>query len=218
MKRSLLKRTSHGESKDTLDSEVTATRRLEALTDGVFAIAMTLLVLDLKITGADNLLTSSQLLSVMNDQLAGFPSFVISFLLLGSMWAVHSRQFEYITKTDRHLTMINNIRLLVVVLIPLTTSMAGNYQSLVLGRILLPLNFLILALVSYWQWSYAVDPKHNLTDNRLTKGLLRSSELRNKAIIYSSVVVVIASVFVGEIAFVLLTFSGLVEKLLTRRR
>lgn len=187
------------------------------MTDGVFAIAMTLLVLDLKVSSLGEITNSADLFSALTGRLNGFPSFVISFLLLGSMRAVHSRQFEYIKKTDRHLTMLNTLRLLVVVLVPLSTSIAGSYQSFVLGRMLLPINFLALSLISFWQWSYAVDPKNGLADERMDSKFRQASRIRNESIIYLAVLVVALSFFIGEFAFIAITLSPFVEKFLYKK-
>lgn len=63
-----------------------STRRIEALSDGVFSIAMTLLVLDLSVASLGDITTNQQLLSALNSELStNFVSFIISFLLLGSM-------------------------------------------------------------------------------------------------------------------------------------
>lgn len=191
-----------------------STRRIEALTDGVFAIAMTLLVLDLSSGGFGNASSSLQLLKALNNNLSSITSFVVSFLLLGSMWAVHMRQFEYIERADRHFTMINTLRLLAVVLIPLTTSIAGNYSDIVLGRILFPLNFLALAALSYWQWRYAVSRK--VISQKIPADVLESAEIRNRAILLISGVVLVISVWVGPIAFILFTTVPFVVKFLKR--
>lgn len=182
------------------DSEVFSTRRLEALTDGVFAIAMTLLVLDLHIKDLGDVTSSGQLWRAIVNIDGSIISFAISFLLLGSMWAVHTRQFERIKQADRHLIMINTWRLLAVVFIPLTTSIAGSYDNLVLGRVLLPINFLILAALSYWEWSYAVSKKA-FYENLTTDGRVYA-DARNQAIIFLAAVVVVLSAFVGDVAFV----------------
>ncbi|MEO5627265.1 MAG: TMEM175 family protein [Candidatus Saccharimonadales bacterium] len=191
-----------------------STRRIEALTDGVFAIAMTLLVLNLSSRGFGSPDSSLQLLKAFNSNLGSIISFVVSFLLLGSMWAVHMRQFEYIDKADRHFTMINTLRLLAVVLIPMTTSIAGNYSDIVLGRILLPLNFLVLAAISYWQWRYAVDQK--VINQKTPVDVVESAEIRNRAILLISALVLVAAVWIGEIAFVLFIAVPFVVKLLKR--
>lgn len=179
-----------------------STRRIEALTDGVFAIAMTILVLDLKVSVLGQVTSSRQLWEHLINNQASFLSFIISFLLLGSIWAVHMRQFEYIVRADRRFVMINNIRLLFVVLVPLTTSIAGAYSETVLGRILLPLNFFAITLVSSWQWNYAVSDT-NKFDEHISPQDKRYFHARNKIIVLMAAVVVIASVFLGEAAFIL---------------
>lgn len=187
-----------------------STRRIEALTDGVFAIAMTLLVLDLKVDFG-HLTSTAQLW----DQLYGIRdkvvTFVVSFLLLGSMWAVHTRQFEYIRKADRHLTLINNLRLLAVVFIPLTTSLDGNYNHLVLGRVLLPVNFFVISALSRWEWNYATDPKNGLSAG-LPSSDVQYFSLRNRAIVTMALAVVVASAFVGDAAFLLFLAVPLLNK------
>lgn len=188
-----------------------STRRLEALTDGVFAIAMTLLVLDLKVEDLGAAATNDQLWQALLSMQDSLTSFIISFLLLGSMWAVHMRQFEFIKRADRHLTMINTLRLLTVVLIPLTTSIAGNYSDLVLGRVLFPINFFALALVSYWQWDYAVSKS-----SKFAEGLSLDDKAylaaRNKAILIISFAVVFLAAAIGEPAFLLFLLTPFLNR------
>jgi uncharacterized membrane protein len=190
-----------------LEKNTFSTRRLEALTDGVFAIAMTLLILDLHVQDLGQAASSGQLWHALTNMEGSITSFVISFLLLGSMWAVHMRQFEYIKRADRHLTMINTLRLLAVVFIPLTTSIAGNYSDTVLGRVLFPLNFFALAAVSYWEWAYAVNDKTKFYDN-LTADNRRYLEARNRDIIIISFLVVILAIPFGEWAFLLFLLTA----------
>lgn len=187
-----------------------STRRIEALTDGVFAIAMTLLVLDLKVDFG-HLTASAQLWQHLHDIQNKIIAFAVSFLLLGSMWSVHTRQFEFIKKTDRHLTWINNLRLLAVVFIPLTTSIAGSYDHLVLGRILLPINFFIISAVSRWEWNYATNAKSGLSE-KLPATDVQYFSLRNRAIVIMALAVVVASAFVGDAAFVLFLATPLINK------
>lgn len=182
--------------------EVFSTRRLEALTDGVFAIAMTLLVLDLKVDSLGHATSSGELWHSIASHEGSIVAFVVSFLLLGSMWAVHMRQFEFIKRADRHLTMINTLRLLAVVFIPLTTSIAGDYSDEVLGRVLFPLNFFILAAVSSWQWRYAVRDDRHFYDT-LTKTDIAYLARRNTAILITAGLVTLLAIAVGEWAFLL---------------
>lgn len=179
-----------------------STRRIEALTDGVFAIAMTILVLDLKVSDLGSATTNGQLWGALQEMQVNIVSFVVSFLLLGSMWAVHARQFEFITKADRHLVMLNTFRLLVVVCIPFTTSLSAEYPELLLGRIMFPLNFLILTVVSFWEWDYATRKAKGLHDvSRISE--TSEGRRRGTGIIVTAAVVTILSVFIGTWAFLL---------------
>src|SRR5689334_11939849 len=126
-------------------SELFSTRRVENLTDGIFAIAMTLLVLDLKIPYGTAISNQADLMRYFSDNAGQFRNFLISFLILAGFWAVHMRQFERVTKVDRHATMVNSARLLFVVLVPFTASVAGNYPSVIAARELMALNFLLVA-------------------------------------------------------------------------
>ncbi|HVV67103.1 MAG TPA: TMEM175 family protein [Candidatus Saccharimonadales bacterium] len=195
------------------DLEIYSTRRLEALTDGVFAIAMTLLVLDVHVRDFGHIASSSGLWQAIQNIDGSIITFVISFLLLGSMWAVHMRQFEFIKRADRHLTMINTLRLLTVVFIPLTTSVAGNYSDVTLGRILFPINFFLLAAVSYWEWNYAVTSPRKLYDS-LSEGDKRYLNFRNATIVVISLLVVLLAAAIGEYAFLLF----MIAPSITRKR
>ena len=173
---------------------------------------MTLLILDLNVSAIGRAINSDQLWHGLYDLRSSIVSFAISFLMLGSLWAVHTRQFEYIKRSNRHLIMINNIRLLAVVLLPLTTSIAGAYSNLVLGNILLPINFLIIILISTWQWQYAVNSKPKLYDFELTEPNKRYFKLRNNLVIATSVGVVILSLFIGEWAFALFILPPIITR------
>ncbi len=197
------------------DTQTFSARRLEALTDGVFAIAMTLLVLDLKVPELGEAATNHQLWQALGNMQTIIGSFVVSFLVLGSMWAVHVRQFEYITKADRHLTMINTLRLLVVVTIPFTTNLNGTYPDLTLANLLFGLNFLILALVSWWQWSYATRQGSTLCEN-ITKNEIVRARNRNIVISGMMAIIIILSLFIGQAAFLVFVFTGPILVLFTR--
>jgi uncharacterized membrane protein len=181
-----------------------STRRIESMTDGVFAIAMTLLVLDLDVSSLGNISSDQQLWqSLVNILGDNFISFIISFLLLGSMWAIHVRQFEHIKYVDRHMITINTLRLLTVVLIPFTTSLSGDYPKFLIANILFPINFLLLAIVSAWQWNYATSNKHFYDTKELTQKNIMHSKDRNLAFIIISLAVTVVAVFIGSWAFML---------------
>jgi uncharacterized membrane protein len=97
------------------------TSRLEAFSDGVFAIAITLLIFNIKTPdNTDHLLAS--LLRLWPSYLA----YVISFLLIGLLWANHHIMFEHIIRSDRTQMFVNVLLLMVVAFIPFTASVLAS--------------------------------------------------------------------------------------------
>jgi uncharacterized membrane protein len=97
------------------------TSRLEAFSDGVFAIAITVLIFNIKTPeNTDHLLAS--LLALWPSYLA----YVISFLLIGLLWANHHVMFEHIVKTDRTQMFVNTLLLMDVAFIPFTASVLAS--------------------------------------------------------------------------------------------
>ncbi len=97
------------------------TSRLEAFSDGVFAIAITLLIFNIKAPDNTNHLVAG-LLKLWPSYLA----YVISFLLIGLLWANHHVMFEHIVKTDRTQMFVNTLLLMVVAFIPFTASVLAS--------------------------------------------------------------------------------------------
>ena len=83
------------ETRGTLSLGLT-TQRIETLTDGVFAIAMTLLVLTLDLPRVGAHLSNAGLWNLLNSQMDKFHNYVLSFILLAVFWLVHHQQFHYI--------------------------------------------------------------------------------------------------------------------------
>jgi uncharacterized membrane protein len=97
------------------------TSRAEAFSDGVFAIAITLLVLDLRLTGQGSL--ASQLLEAWPKYFA----YVVSFLTIGIMWMNHHTIFAHVGRVDRPLLVLNLLLLMGVVAIPFPTAVVAEH-------------------------------------------------------------------------------------------
>ena len=105
------------------------TGRLEAFSDGVFAVAITLLVLNIK-PPPDDVLTSGAWWGVLLKQLPTLLAFVTSFATIGIMWINHHRLFNYIKRTDTGLLLFNLLLLLVIVFIPYPTALVAQQYAL----------------------------------------------------------------------------------------
>lgn len=83
------------------------TQRVEAISDGIFAVALTLLVLDIKVPVSEGIKTEGQLFASLCHLMPKFLSYFLSFMTLGIFWTGHTAQFTYIEKSDRHLNWIS---------------------------------------------------------------------------------------------------------------
>ena len=97
--------------------------RLEAFSDGVFAVAITLLALDLTVEGPGH----GSLLDQLYDKWPAFLAYLISFFMIGIVWVNHHALVRSITKVDRLLLFLNLVLLLFVVLIPFATATEADY-------------------------------------------------------------------------------------------
>ena len=105
------------------------TGRLETFSDGVFAIAATLLVLEFSVTSSDDL--GHALLHLWPSYLA----YVTSFLTIGIIWMNHHHTVSLIARIDRTMLFINNLLLLTVAFLPFPTKLVGdNLQQATASR------------------------------------------------------------------------------------
>jgi len=102
------------------------TARVEAFSDGVFAIAITLLILDLKVPSV----TQGHLGSALARQWPTYAAFLISFWFIGIMWVNHHRLFNHIQRSDNRLLFLNLLLLLGVTVVPFPTALrAAHFYS-----------------------------------------------------------------------------------------
>ena len=136
------------------------TGRLEAFSDGVFAVAITLLVLNIKIL-PDDVLNNGNFWgkSGLGGQLPALIAFVTSFFTIGIMWINHHRLFTHIKSTDTGLMLFNLLLLLVIVFIPYPTALVAQQYALNPDRhdaaLLYSGTNVILAICFNLLWRYA---------------------------------------------------------------
>jgi len=100
--------------------------RLIAFTDAVMAVAITLLVLDLKLPEG---LTDAELPSVLAASSHSVWCYVLSFVVIGLLWMAHHNQFSFIARVDATLLWLNLLFLLTIGLIPFVTSVMSEHGS-----------------------------------------------------------------------------------------
>ncbi|HLZ58086.1 MAG TPA: TMEM175 family protein [Ktedonosporobacter sp.] len=149
------------EEKKRITSDERDTNRLEAFSDGVIAVAITLLVLNIKIPevpSPDKLLDERHLRDFLLNQWPILFAFVTSFLTIGIMWLNHHRVFKHIKRTDTGLLMLNLLLLLTIVFVPVPTALVAPYIIRFdqhIAAIVYSGTFLLMALCFNTLWRYA---------------------------------------------------------------
>lgn len=189
-----------------------SSRRLEAFTDGVFAIAATLLVLDLTVNDLPRARTNGDLWAHLLDMAPAIISFTLSFFLLCLLWTIHVRQFEFIVRIDGAVLVLNSVRLFGVVLVPFTTSIYNSFTDLALGRVLLPLNFFWVLVFSYVLWLHVTRRGSTLIGGMTPAEVRRSQRDALSSVILGAVVVALAP-FIGSLAFLAFILDPVLSRL-----
>jgi uncharacterized membrane protein len=129
--------------------------RLEALSDGIFAVVMTLLVLDLHVPAKDSISTDLDLLKALIEPASHLLPYFMSFLTLGIFWVGQQTQLNQFARTDRNLTWIHLGFLLTVSLMPFSTGLLAAFLDRPTALIIYWLNILLLGITIFVSWRYA---------------------------------------------------------------
>lgn len=134
------------------------TGRIEAFSDGVFSIAITLLVLEIKIPQPTQ--PGAPLAVALWRQWPAFAGYALSFLTIGIMWASHHKMFMLIRKSDHNFRMLNVLFLMFVSFLPYPTALVAQYLLEPAGRktavVVYAATFLAIALIWNGTWRYAI--------------------------------------------------------------
>ena len=101
--------------------------RMEALTDGIFAIAMTLLVLELKVPDLPKSAGTSELLHKIGEDTPAFFSFLVSFLYCGLLWVMHHLAMHFVRHLQVALVWLNLLFLMAVAVMPFSCGLLGHF-------------------------------------------------------------------------------------------
>jgi uncharacterized membrane protein len=133
--------------------------RVLALTDGVFAIIITLLVLEIHVPELTQGHTLTEALAELRPSLVAF---VISFVLAGMYWVGHRDLFALIRRTDRGLVWLNILYLLPLCLLPFGAGLLGRYDTEPVALRIYGLLLVLIAVMRVVIWLYATNRPHLL--------------------------------------------------------
>ena len=143
-------------------SQLVSKSRLEALSDGVFAIVMTILVLQLGGSAISDAETATQLEAALLAQWPTFVSYGISFLMVGLYWVSHHTYFTFIGEVNETQLWLNLLFLFCLSLIPFTAEVLGDHPDFRAGAVLYGLDLAACTGALYLNWEYAWNRGHAL--------------------------------------------------------
>jgi uncharacterized membrane protein len=131
------------------------TTRIEAFSDGMFAIAITLLILEIKVPRQEQ----GHLAAALMRQWPSYLAFLMSFVYIGVMWINHHRMFTHIRKSNDVLLILNLLLLLGVTVVPFPTAVLAEHlggPDQKTAAVLYNATFLVIAVLFNVLWRYAV--------------------------------------------------------------
>lgn len=202
----------YGFTKLTLD-------RLNALTDGVVAIAITILVLGINIP-EDHLFSEQGLVSFLHRIGHDILIYGISFWLIAAYWIQHHAMFHYFRYSNRLLVWLNALFLLFLTLIPFLAKLKSIYKNEPKVALLFGLGNIIVSLALLAIWRYAVSQPGIQQQHPVGSAVIRSMTLRILATPLISLVAIgisFINVRVGTVCFVLIPLFYLSHRLIDAR-
>lgn len=144
--------------------------RIEALSDGIFAIVMTLLILEFRVPELPHNAPNVQVLPALLNLWPKFATYVVTFVSLGVFWIGHHNMYHAIRRADRVLLWLNILFFMFVSLLPFSMSVLNAFPQTQVAPLFFGANITIIGWLLFSQWAYAnsrpdmiiasVSPKH----------------------------------------------------------
>ena len=154
--------------------------RLILFSDAVFAIAITLLVIEIKIPEIhEEDLSDKKLMHSLAELIPKFIGFLVSFFIIGQYWAMHHRMFGYVVNFNPKILRMNLVFLFGIALMPFSTGFYSEYagRAVLVPSIFYTCNIILLGWLSFSMWRYLGKSNGTLTEN-LRPDLVRYSAYR----------------------------------------
>ncbi len=139
--------------------------RILFFSDAVFAIVMTLLVLDIRVPEVSPVMAAAELPELVLELWPKFFSYVLSFVVISTYWIAHHQTFRYIRSYDRTLLWLNLLFLLSITFIPFPTDLLGEYGNLRFSVIVYAVSVGLARLLLAVVWWYAGRGSIRLSDD-----------------------------------------------------
>ncbi len=181
--------------------------RLDQLSDGIFAIVMTILVFEIKVPVTWGPIDNIGLWSEVKNLLPLFLSYILSFALLFTYWRAHHFFVSiYAKNIDSMLTNINALFFMLISLVPFSAGFLGQYSKNELSVIIFGVHTILIGLTLYWMRRYVLYSEH-IKNPEIAKREIRGSTVRTLAPVVFALIAIPLSFFSIKLAFLLFTLA-----------
>ena len=190
--------------------------RMILFSDAVFAIAITLLVIELRVPLLDvHHVTEASFWEAFSALLPKIIGFIVSFFMIGLYWTVHHRTCGFLVDYDSKLLWLNLIFLFSIVLVPFSTAVYSEYSlpeyiHLVSPFAIYVFNICFISFMNVWMVSYITNPKNKLAENLPSVIDIRNNKARSIAVAGVFLISLIVSFWqagVGRMFLLLIPFA-----------
>jgi uncharacterized membrane protein len=193
--------------------------RVEALADAIFAVAMTLLVIELQLPEHSDVLAQRDLVHSLVLLIPKFVAWIISFVVLAIFWFAHHRLFHYVRAVDGSFLWLNILYLGGVSLMPFSSAVAGEYSRMLVSQVIYSANMTAVAVGALLLTRY-VFRHQELWSVPMARGFYRASIFRIAGLIAIAVGAIGIAMVVpgaGNAAFMLMLPISVLSARIERR-
>jgi uncharacterized membrane protein len=181
--------------------------RLDELSDGIFAIVMTLLVLEIQIPELSGIPDNVDLMLALFQVIPNFLSYLLSFALLFTYWRAHHYIVSvYAKNIDSKLTNINALFFLLIGLVPFSSQLLGRYSETQVAVVIFGIHMILISLCILWMRSYVINAP-GIKNPRVTKKELHNGTIRTLLPLFSALVAIFVSFYSIKISLAFYTFA-----------
>jgi uncharacterized membrane protein len=188
------------------DTHISGLERLAFFSDGVYAIAATLLAIDIRIPVTHEQLRPEQLMGIAPS----IAVYALTFVVIGLFWVTHHRMFEMIVRLDYVLVWLNTFVLLVVAFLPVPNRVFGNYSSSPYAVLFYAATVMLGAIANGLLWWYATHRRRHIHDG-VSSGAIRSLFRRHATTVVVELVAMALAFMSTIVAFSLMLLYAIVS-------
>lgn len=181
--------------------------RLDELSDGIFAIVMTIMVFEIKVPTMPILYNDLQLWLAIKALLPALIAYILSFALLFTYWRAHHFFVSiYAKNIDTKLTNINALFFMLVALVPFSSGLLGHFSQSRVAISIFGIHTILIGLSLYWMRNYVLYSEH-IKNPEISKREIRGSTIRTLVPVIFSLIAIPLSFYSWKSALLLFSLA-----------